>query len=123
MYCLIRGKAVAGVICQPFVEDGKGRVVWGLRGMGVFGCKPPAERGGAGLVVCTTRAHLTPEAERSVQQLHPTTVLRVGGAGYKSVISQASLDLLPQSIVGIGGTCGCVCICFSRHQEVGHMCT
>lgn len=58
-----KGKAIAGVIHQPYYED-KGRTIWGIVGVGTYGIDPLSkidER-----VIVTTRSHPTPLVERFI---------------------------------------------------------
>ena len=82
------GKAVAGVIHQPYYgyklegNAGKGRTLWGLIGLGVGGFiaqDPPLNR----LIVTTTRSHSNRLVQEAVDSLKPDDVIRVGGAGHK----------------------------------------
>eukprot|EP00123_Amoebidium_parasiticum_P014604 comp22572_c0_seq1/m.34441 comp22572_c0_seq1/g.34441 ORF comp22572_c0_seq1/g.34441 comp22572_c0_seq1/m.34441 type:complete len:294 (-) comp22572_c0_seq1:188-1069(-) len=78
----VDGDPEAGVIFQPFEKEG--RAIWGMRGMGVFGCdlnKTPSNE----FIVSTTRSHPHPNLERAINKLQPTRVLRVGGAGNKFI--------------------------------------
>ena len=81
------GKAVAGVIHQPFVtaaDNTMGRTVWGMVGLGVRGgnviTNPPAP---GSLRVVVTRSHYTEFVEQTVKALNPTEDLRAGGCGNK----------------------------------------
>lgn len=84
----VKGRAIAGVIHQPYynykVEGHSklGRTVWGLVGLGVGGIEikePPKE----GLVITTTRSHNTQLVMDALDALSPQEVVRVGGAGHK----------------------------------------
>lgn len=87
----VKGKAVAGIISQPYFNyqqrDGTtelqlGRTIWGVVGMGVFGMEttpPPEEQN----IICTTRSHSNKNVNLSVDSCEPTQVLRVGGSGNK----------------------------------------
>ena len=84
----IDGKAVGGVINQPFYgyqggPDSKlGRAVWGLVGLGAFGWtrqEPPADR----RVLITTRSHSNELVNQCLASMSPTEVVRQGGAGNK----------------------------------------
>eukprot|EP01103_Thecamoeba_quadrilineata_P004876 TRINITY_DN14752_c0_g1_i1.p1 TRINITY_DN14752_c0_g1~~TRINITY_DN14752_c0_g1_i1.p1 ORF type:complete len:311 (-),score=39.18 TRINITY_DN14752_c0_g1_i1:36-968(-) len=81
-----RGKAIAGVIHQPFFKNPSqntlGRTIWGLVGLGIHGITPrqaPKDR----KIVATTRTHASEIIEAAVESLTPDQVIRVGGAGYK----------------------------------------
>ena len=97
----VKGRAVAGVIGQPFTGD----VVWGCEGAGVHGVGQHAvrnfhdERFDAGEAaaplragapasrrVATTRSHYSPLLKRLLADLHPTSVIRSGGAGSKTLL-------------------------------------
>lgn len=80
-----KGEAVGGVIFQPFVEDGKGKTVWALRGLGMEGAQV-VQRDGSKLIVTTTRSHGSPETEAAIAKLKPDEVLRAGGAAYKALL-------------------------------------
>lgn len=81
------GKAVGGVIHQPFVtapDATLGRTVWGLVGLGVRGANiptnPPAS---SGLRLVVTRSHYTEHVESTVKAINPTENQREGGCGNK----------------------------------------
>ena len=110
----VEGRAVAGVIGQPFT----GGVAWGCEGVGVHGVKehsvrnfhvddpttahaspspslstqvaaaprplPPSTP--ARRVVATTRSHFTPLLSSLLTSLHPTSIIRSGGAGSKTLL-------------------------------------
>eukprot|EP01117_Protostelium_nocturnum_P016691 TRINITY_DN6671_c0_g1_i3.p1 TRINITY_DN6671_c0_g1~~TRINITY_DN6671_c0_g1_i3.p1 ORF type:complete len:296 (-),score=110.29 TRINITY_DN6671_c0_g1_i3:79-966(-) len=83
-----KGKSVAGVMFQPFVnneDESNGVTMYGMLGMGCFGVTPK-RRDGKELVIATTKSHSTPELEKAVSHLNPAKVLNVGGAGYKSLL-------------------------------------
>jgi len=83
----IKGKPVAGVMYQPFVdgEDGNGRTLWGMDGLGSFGYTRK-ERNDGKLIVATTRSHSDKVVEEGLEKMKPDEVLRVGGAGYKAML-------------------------------------
>lgn len=35
-----KGKAVAGIINQPYFNNGQGRTIWGIKEIGTFGIRP-----------------------------------------------------------------------------------
>ena len=84
----IDGRAVAGVINQPFFgyqgdSDTKlGRAIWGLVGLGAFGWArqepPPGRR-----VLITTRSHSNELVNQCLANMSPTEIVRQGGAGNK----------------------------------------
>ncbi|XP_066559050.1 3'(2'),5'-bisphosphate nucleotidase 1 isoform X2 [Amia ocellicauda] len=85
-----QGKAVAGVINQPFYNyelgagAALGRTLWGMLGLGGFGFKlqevPEGRR-----IVTTTRSHSNKLVTECVQAMEPHEVIRVGGAGNKII--------------------------------------
>lgn len=81
----IKGKAIGGIIHQPYTSDEKkiGRTLWGIVGYGVGGFKPKDPP--SGLVIVTTRTHSTGIVERSLAALNPDVIIRIGGAGTKVI--------------------------------------
>ncbi|KAL6486722.1 hypothetical protein MHYP_G00061140 [Metynnis hypsauchen] len=85
-----RGKAIAGVINQPFynyqmgADATLGRTLWGMLGLGAFGFQlqevPEGKR-----IVTTTRSHSNKLVTDAVQAMEPHDVIRVGGAGNKII--------------------------------------
>uniref|UniRef100_A0A3Q3L7J2 3'(2'),5'-bisphosphate nucleotidase 1 n=1 Tax=Mastacembelus armatus TaxID=205130 RepID=A0A3Q3L7J2_9TELE len=84
------GKAIAGVINQPFYNyqlgEGAalGRTIWGMVGLGTFGFQlqeAPADR----RIITTTRSHSNKVVTDCVQAMEPHEVIRVGGAGNKII--------------------------------------
>ncbi|XP_022708551.1 3'(2'),5'-bisphosphate nucleotidase 1-like isoform X2 [Varroa jacobsoni] len=88
----VEGRAVAGVVHQPFYNYQKekdifqqGRTMWGIVGLGVRGINvrvPPAN----GFVVTTTRSHSSPTINACIDSMKPTEIIRVGGAGHKVLL-------------------------------------
>lgn len=87
----VKGKAVAGVIYQPYhnYQSGPGavlgRIVWGIVGLGAFGFEsktPPADK----RIITTTRSHMTEAVKRAIDACSPSDILRVGGAGHKVLL-------------------------------------
>ena len=98
----VKGRAVAGVIGQPFT----GNVVWGCEGAGVHGVQrhavqnfhdeafhpstpsrtPLPASAPASRVVATTRSHFTPLLSSLLSRLQPTSIIRSGGAGSKTLL-------------------------------------
>ncbi|XP_046878307.1 3'(2'),5'-bisphosphate nucleotidase 1 isoform X2 [Hypomesus transpacificus] len=84
------GKAIAGVINQPFYnyELGAGaqmgRTLWGVLGLGAFGFQlqevPDGKR-----IVTTTRSHSNKLVTDCVEAMEPDEVIKVGGAGNKII--------------------------------------
>lgn len=87
----LRGKAVAGVVHQPFynytsgLQNLTGRTMWGLVGFGCFGVSPKPMPDGK-LIVTTTASHNNKDIDESIAALKPDEVLRVGGAGHKVLL-------------------------------------
>ncbi|XP_039981203.1 3'(2'),5'-bisphosphate nucleotidase 1 isoform X3 [Xiphias gladius] len=84
------GRAIAGVINQPFynyqVGAGAhlGRTLWGMPGLGAFGFQlreVPGDR----RIVTTTRSHSNKLVTDCVDAMEPHEVIRVGGAGNKII--------------------------------------
>ncbi|KAI5610960.1 3'(2'),5'-bisphosphate nucleotidase 1 isoform X1, partial [Silurus asotus] len=85
-----KGKAIAGVINQPFYnyQAGAGatlgRTLWGMLGLGAFGFQlqevPEGKR-----IITTTRSHSNKLVTDTVQAMEPHEVIRVGGAGNKII--------------------------------------
>ncbi|XP_030759484.1 3'(2'),5'-bisphosphate nucleotidase 1 [Sitophilus oryzae] len=83
----VKGKAIGGVIHQPYYnykieKDTQGRTVWGLVGLGVGGFtpfKPPSNK----FIITTTRSHSDPTVVKALEALKPDEIIRVGGAGHK----------------------------------------
>eukprot|EP00028_Trichosphaerium_sp_Am-I-7-wt_P015702 CAMPEP_0168512678 /NCGR_PEP_ID=MMETSP0405-20121227/2955_1 /TAXON_ID=498012 /ORGANISM="Trichosphaerium sp, Strain Am-I-7 wt" /LENGTH=290 /DNA_ID=CAMNT_0008531255 /DNA_START=44 /DNA_END=912 /DNA_ORIENTATION=+ len=94
----VKDKAVGGIMYQPFV--GNGRMAWGLVGYGAHGditYQPNTDP--KRTVVCTTRSHGSKIIEEGLKKLSPTEIMRVGGAGYKSLLlleGKADIYLYPQ---------------------------
>lgn len=103
----IKGRAVAGIIGQPFTDH----VVYGAVGVGTFGIKkhapqphsvpaPPEPSKNSGLsnyprsnlavpakrALVTTRSHFTPLLAQLVGSVKPTELIRSGGAGSKALM-------------------------------------
>ncbi|CAG9838162.1 unnamed protein product [Diabrotica balteata] len=86
----VGGKAVGGVIYQPYyeykkVKNGPGRTFWGLVGLGVGGfepVKPPSSK----FVITTSRSHRDGMVNDSLKALNPDDIISVGGAGHKVIV-------------------------------------
>lgn len=84
----VNGKAVGGVIHQPYYNyqagpgAPMGRTMWGIVGVGCFGCENKDSLGGK-RVITTTRSHGTEAVQETIDAMQPDEVLRVGGAGHK----------------------------------------
>ncbi|XP_015260827.1 PREDICTED: 3'(2'),5'-bisphosphate nucleotidase 1 isoform X2 [Cyprinodon variegatus] len=84
------GRAIAGVINQPFYNyqlgsgAALGRTMWGMLGLGAFGFElreVPADK----RIVTTTRSHSNKTVTDCVNAMEPHEVIRVGGAGNKII--------------------------------------
>ncbi|XP_053300886.1 3'(2'),5'-bisphosphate nucleotidase 1 [Pleuronectes platessa] len=84
------GRAIAGVINQPFYNYQLGagavlgRTMWGMLGVGAFGFQlqeVPGDR----RIVTTTRSHSNKVVIDCVDAMEPHEVVRVGGAGNKII--------------------------------------
>lgn len=87
----VNGKAVAGIISQPYFNykagpnAGLGRIIWAIVGLGAFGVvqeRPPQDQ----RVITTTRSHMTDAVSQAINACEPTNVLQVGGAGHKVLL-------------------------------------
>lgn len=84
------GKAIAGVINQPFYNyqlgpgANLGRTMWGMPGLGAFGFQLK-EVPGDKRIITTTRSHSNKVVTDCVDAMEPHEVLRVGGAGNKII--------------------------------------
>ncbi|KJH46336.1 inositol monophosphatase family protein [Dictyocaulus viviparus] len=81
-----RGRAVAGVIHQPYYGD-NGRTIWAIKGCGVHGIVPASAQ--SRRTVVTTRSHLTQSVLDALAALKDKGLIDVvekfGGAGYKVI--------------------------------------
>ncbi|KAM3603396.1 uncharacterized protein V6R79_021593 [Siganus canaliculatus] len=84
------GKAIAGIINQPFYNYQLGpgavlgRTMWGMPGLGAFGFELQ-EMPSHIHIVTTTRSHSNKVVVDCVHAMEPHKVLRVGGAGNKII--------------------------------------
>ncbi|XP_046557871.1 3'(2'),5'-bisphosphate nucleotidase 1-like [Haliotis rubra] len=87
----VKGKAVGGVIYQPYYnyqledENNMGRCIWGIIGLGAYGFgkqMPTKDQN----IITTTRSHSTRTVTEAVEAVEPTEVVRVGGAGHKVLL-------------------------------------
>lgn len=81
----VEGRAVGGVIHQPYYNHnngGEGRTIWGLIGLGVGGIVPVDPQPGK-LIIASTRSHSNELVQMALEALKPDNILRVGGAGHK----------------------------------------
>uniref|UniRef100_M3XYD5 3'(2'),5'-bisphosphate nucleotidase 1 n=1 Tax=Mustela putorius furo TaxID=9669 RepID=M3XYD5_MUSPF len=84
------GKAIAGVINQPYYnyqagpDATLGRTIWGVLGLGAFGFQLKEAPAGKHIIT-TTRSHSNKLVTDCVTAMNPDDVLRVGGAGNKII--------------------------------------
>jgi len=82
-----KGRPIAGVVHQPFFNNqGRGRTIWGINGVGTFGHNSTTLDGSERLIV-TSKSHFTPALQNALDILSnknlSTRIDRVGGAGFK----------------------------------------
>jgi 3'(2'), 5'-bisphosphate nucleotidase len=82
-----KGKAIAGVLHQPFYKapenpNSIGRTIWGIQGIGAFGYERSKHDG---LIVITTRSHSSQGNLEAIKAMNPTEITRAGGSGYKTL--------------------------------------
>uniref|UniRef100_A0AC34RDP8 Bisphosphate nucleotidase n=1 Tax=Panagrolaimus sp. JU765 TaxID=591449 RepID=A0AC34RDP8_9BILA len=80
-----QGRAIAGVVHQPYYSETSGRTLWGIVGVGAFGLDvAPASKE---RVVVTTRSHSTQLVQSALQSLEKKQLVdrveKISGAGYK----------------------------------------
>ncbi|OCT79432.1 hypothetical protein XELAEV_18026242mg [Xenopus laevis] len=84
------GKAIAGVINQPYYnyQAGNnavlGRTIWGVLGIGAFGFELKEVPAGQHIIT-TTRSHSSKLVNDCIAAVNPDKVVRVGGAGNKVI--------------------------------------
>ncbi|MEE6473871.1 hypothetical protein FKM82_010197 [Ascaphus truei] len=84
------GKAIAGVINQPYYnyQAGNGavlgRTIWGVLGLGSFGFELKEVPEGKHIIT-TTRSHSSKLVNDCIAAMNPDQVIRVGGAGNKII--------------------------------------
>ncbi|CAI5442639.1 unnamed protein product [Caenorhabditis angaria] len=97
-----KGRAVAGIIHQPYFSE-NGRTVWAINGCGVHGITPAQSN--AKKVVVTTRSHLSESVSSALEALKnkdlADSIEKVGGAGYKV------LKVLEGSAAYVFASAGC----------------
>ncbi|KAL8618369.1 hypothetical protein ACOMHN_047441 [Nucella lapillus] len=87
----VKGRATGGIINQPYYnyKDGQGdhlgRCIWGLVGLGGFGFECRSPHAGQNIIT-TSRTHSDDVVTGAVNACLPTNVIRVGGAGYKTLL-------------------------------------
>lgn len=86
----VNGKAVAGVIHQPYFNykiQGAhlGRTIWGVIGVGTFGLDkkmPPENK----RIITTTRSHSNKTVTDSNSAMDPDEIIPAGGCGHKAML-------------------------------------
>lgn len=86
-----KGKSIGGVIHQPYYNyqntgSELGRTMWGLIGLGTYGCDDVTKPPEGGNILTTTRSHSNKTVVESIEACEPTEVIRVGGAGHKVLL-------------------------------------
>ncbi|XP_075719469.1 3'(2'),5'-bisphosphate nucleotidase 1 [Rhinoderma darwinii] len=137
------GKAIAGVINQPYYNYQAGdnvvlgRTIWGVLGIGAFGFELKEVPEGQHIVT-TTRSHSSKLVNDCIAAINPSKVVRVGGAGNKIIQlieGQASAYVFaspgckkwdtcaPEAILhAVGGTLTDIHgNTFEYHKDVKHM--
>eukprot|EP01113_Clastostelium_recurvatum_P016527 TRINITY_DN1947_c0_g1_i3.p1 TRINITY_DN1947_c0_g1~~TRINITY_DN1947_c0_g1_i3.p1 ORF type:complete len:334 (-),score=72.37 TRINITY_DN1947_c0_g1_i3:3-899(-) len=79
----VRGVPVAGVMFQPFV--GGGKTFWGMEGMGVHGLTVKDHARTTDNFIATTTNKHQDKIEEVLTKMKPSSIIRVGGAGYKAL--------------------------------------
>ncbi|KAM8945336.1 3'(2'),5'-bisphosphate nucleotidase 1 [Pelodytes ibericus] len=85
-----QGKAIAGVINQPYYNyqagngAALGRTIWGILGVGAFGFDLKEVPEGQHIIT-TTRSHSSKQVNDCIAAINPDKVVRVGGAGNKII--------------------------------------
>ncbi|XP_068135789.1 3'(2'),5'-bisphosphate nucleotidase 1 isoform X2 [Hyperolius riggenbachi] len=85
-----QGKAIAGVINQPYYNYQAGdsavlgRTIWGVLGLGAFGFQLKEVPAGQHIIT-TTRSHSSKLVNDCIDAIKPDKVVRVGGAGNKII--------------------------------------
>lgn len=76
------GKAIAGIIHQPFYQKDVGRTFWGVVGLGAFGINtttPDPNR----CFITTSKSHWSDALKEVVDAFPGATLFKAGGSGYK----------------------------------------
>ena len=79
------GKAVAGVIHQPFHQKDAGRTFWGVVGLGAFGFDYAQKPENSSLRIITSKSHWSDLLKETFDAFPDATVSKVGGSGYKAL--------------------------------------
>jgi len=112
-YCVITligisidGKPVAGIMYQPFVENG--RLIWGVVGGALEGIVKIAPRNDKRLILTTTASHNNAAVDNAIAKIKPDEVVRAGGAGYKVLLlleGKADAYVFPTKGTKLWDTC------------------
>ena len=109
----VAGKAVGGVIHQPYTTetDTVGRTIWGLKGLGFRGVNinPGPLKRGEGLHIAASKSHYTELVDQTIKALNPTHLLRGGGCGNKILmVLEGKVDayVFPSNGTKKWDTCG-----------------
>ena len=79
------GKAIAGVIHQPFHQKEVGKTFWGVVGLGAFGfdyMEPPEN---SNLRLITSKSHWSDALRETFEGFPDAVVTKAGGSGYKAL--------------------------------------
>ena len=79
------GKAVAGVIHQPFHQKDAGRTFWGVVGLGAFGFDYAKKADDSSLRIITSKSHWSDLLKETFDAFPGATVTKAGGSGYKAL--------------------------------------
>eukprot|EP01083_Nonionella_stella_P208425 756384_1 len=85
----VKGRAVAGVISQPFVNSeatNRPKTVWGCAGVGVFGLEASNPRVEGRRKVVTTKSHYNDTIKKYLAKVNPDEIIRAGGCGGKALM-------------------------------------
>jgi len=112
-YCVITligisidGKPAAGIMYQPFVDNG--RLIWGVVGGPLEGVSRVAPRTDNRLILTTTASHNSAAVDNAIAKIKPDEVIRVGGAGYKVLLlleGKADAYVFPTKGTKLWDTC------------------
>ena len=80
-----QGRAVAGIVHQPYYSGSNGRTLWGIVGVGAYGLE--ISSGAEERIIVTTRSHSNIGVQNALQSLQEKKlcdkIVQVSGAGYK----------------------------------------
>eukprot|EP00111_Clytia_hemisphaerica_P017741 TCONS_00052483-protein len=103
------GKAIAGVIHQPFYEQDVGRTFWGVVGLGAFGINTTKPEDPNRFHLITSKSHWSDSLKETFASFKDATVLKAGGSGYKVmqvIEGNADVYLYPQRGTKKWDSCG-----------------